>query len=102
MPVMAWDLRAALLKKGEFETARLAEFEFRWRVRAYRALADDLGAHKDRMIAALTRFDDDQLLDRIQAGHPDRDIHTLFAECRARTRHQLIAEIGDPTPHRLL
>jgi hypothetical protein len=33
---MAWDLRAALLRKEEFESARLTDFDFREMVRAMR------------------------------------------------------------------
>ena len=36
---MAWNLRAALLKKEEFESARLAEFDYRWGARTMRLLA---------------------------------------------------------------
>ena len=35
---MAWDLRAAMLKKQEVESARLAEFDYRWRARTMRLL----------------------------------------------------------------
>ncbi|WP_241212717.1 hypothetical protein [Sphingomonas sp. ABOLG] len=52
---MAFDLRAALLKKAEVETARLVDFEFRLRARTMRLLAADRGrcrcagrAHRSR------------------------------------------------------
>jgi hypothetical protein len=33
---MAFDLRSAMLKKQEVESARLAEFDYRWRARTPR------------------------------------------------------------------
>src|SRR3546814_10695286 len=41
---MAWDLRRALLKKGEFESARLIDFEFRERARTMKLIAPRVSA----------------------------------------------------------
>src|SRR3546814_8238077 len=41
---MAWDLRRALLKKVEFESARLHDFEFRERARTMKLLATRVSA----------------------------------------------------------
>jgi len=36
---MAFDLRGALIRKAEYETAKLLDFEFRLRARTARAVA---------------------------------------------------------------
>jgi len=100
---MAWDLRGALLKKAEVESARLADFEFRLRVRTARLLAATLGLAPDEWAQAAVAQTDASLLAAF-ADHAGLDPATLarrHAECEATARAALIAEIGDPAPHRL-
>ncbi len=101
---MVWDLRGALLKKGEFESARLATFEFRQRVRAFRLLAEAIGEDADELARRTVRTPDDELLATLEADRPDRagTLAALLAQCQAEARVQLVAELGDPTPTRLL
>ena len=47
---MAWDLRGALLKKEERETARLMDFEFRLRARTMRILAARLNIPAETLV----------------------------------------------------
>ena len=103
---MVWDLRAALLKKGEFETARLIDFEFRERARTMRLLAPRVDAALDPLELAgeIALGDDEAILRRLLDRYPGLDEERLrrdYAECRVMARRQLIAEIGDPTPYRL-
>lgn len=46
---MAFDLRSALLRKQEFESARLDDFEFRLRARTMRLIAARLGVDADAL-----------------------------------------------------
>lgn len=100
---MVFDLRGAMLKKEEFESARLAEFDYRWRARTMRLLAarldPDLSA--DEMAAETARQDDAAILAELAARYPEAGVPSLYDECRAEARRALIAERGDPTPHRL-
>ncbi|WP_344696646.1 hypothetical protein [Sphingomonas rosea] len=96
---MAWDLRGAFLKKGERESARLADFEFRLRVRTLRLFARELGLDEDETVALVARGDDDAALAALGSGV---DLRERFAHCRDRARRELIAERGNPAPHRLL
>jgi len=61
---MTWDLRGAMLKKAEFESARLAEFDYRWRARTMRLLAGQLdpALSPDEMAAETARRDDGRSL----------------------------------------
>lgn len=92
---MVWDLRGALLKKAEVESARLADFEFRLRVRTMRLLAARLERDPDPLVAQTAAEPDDAIL----ATDPALAAH--FAECREEAHRQLIAELGDPTPYKL-
>jgi hypothetical protein len=101
---MVFDLRKALLKKGEFETARLIDFEFRERARAMRLLAGRLDLDPGVLVAMIVEGDDDAILLRLARLHPHLDVDQLrhnHASCRAEARRALIAERGDPTPYRL-
>lgn len=100
---MAFDLRGAMLKKQEVESARLAEFDYRWRARTMRLLAArlDAGLSGDEMAAATARHDDDAILAELMARYPDGGVQQLYDQCRAQARIALIEELGDPTPHRL-
>ena len=92
---MAFDLRGALLKKAEVESARLDDFEFRLRARTMRLLAAKLARDPDALVAQIATDPDEAILDRDPALRDD------FAQCRAEARRQLIAERGDPTPYKL-
>lgn len=102
---MAWDLRAALLKKGEFETARLVAFEFRERARTMRLLSAQLFPERatDALVREIALADDDAILAKliVDCGLDEGAVRAAYAACRAEARRQLIVEIGDPTPHRL-
>lgn len=100
---MAWDLRGAMLKKQEVESARLAEFDYRWRARTMRLLAArlDPALSADAMAAETARRDDDAILADLAARYPDAGVRELHDQCRAEARRALIEELGDPTPHRL-
>ena len=97
---MVWDLGKAMQKKEEFESARLADFEFRQRVRATRLLARTLGVDE----SSLVKERDEEGVLVLVAGETSRSRDTIaaeFARCLVEARAQLIAERGDPTPHRL-
>lgn len=100
---MAFDLRAALLRKQETETARLVDFDFRLRARTMRLLAAELREPPAALVALIALHPDDEILARLAECHLDRAsaLHGLYARARAEARAQLIAEHGDPSPHRL-
>lgn len=100
---MAWDLRRALLKKEEKESARLADFDYRLRARTMRLLAARLDAALDpaALAARTARSNDDDLLAELTEAYPGVDMSAAFEACRSEARRQLIEEIGDPSPHRL-
>ena len=100
---MVFDLRGAMLKKQEVESARLAEFDYRWRARTMRLLAAalDPALSGDEMAAATARHDDAAILADLAARYPEAGVRKLYGQCRAQARLALIEELGDPTPHRL-
>jgi hypothetical protein len=100
---MAWDLRAALLKKQEFETAQLLDFEFRHRIRTMRLMAEQLPLNGNELARRTVLEDDESILDDIVAktGQAPEDVRALYIESFGAARRQLIQELGDPTPHRL-
>lgn len=100
---MVWDLRRALLAKEEFESGRLDNFDFRQRVRTMRLLAEALGAHEDAMVALVPAWPEDEAFPHIAeiSGRPLDEVIAEYRRLHAEARRQLIAEIGDPTPHRL-
>lgn len=102
---MVWDLRAALLKKQEVETARLLDCAFREQVRTIRLLAARLGPAADEaeMVRQVTRLPEHELPAWLAARFADQAdaLPRLLTECRAEARAQLIQERGDPTPYRL-
>ena len=104
MELMVWDLRGALLKKEERESARLADFEFRHRVRTLRLLARALGADEDQTVASIMRHGDEAVLEELRAAHPAKAeaLAELHDQCRDEARQQLIRERGNPAPYRLL
>ena len=62
---MAWDLRRALLKKEEFESARLMNFEFRQRARATRLLARELGLGDEALVREIAVRGEADLLEKV-------------------------------------
>ena len=98
---MAWDLRAALLKKGEIESARLMDFEFRLRARSIARLAVTLGLDPAEWVGKVALTDDAGVLAEIAAlpDTPDFErLAALHADAKASVRADLIAEFGDPAP----
>lgn len=101
---MVWDLRGALLKKEERESARLADFEFRHRARTFKLIVERLETDPAPVVALTARMEDDAALTQLALRHPaaaDR-MDAIYQECRAEAHKQLISERGDPTPYRLL
>jgi hypothetical protein len=103
---MVWDLRAALLRKGEVESARLDHFAFRARARTMRLLATSLGRDIDwrDLASSIAVKDDEGILADLLARFPDLDATTLrdsYGRCVGEANRTLIEEIGDPTPYRL-
>ena len=100
---MVWDLRGALLKKEEFESARLANFEFRQRARAMRLLAARIGQDADALALRIADKPDEGILAdlAVELGRDPQALVVTYLECWVEAREQLIKEIGDPTPHRL-
>jgi hypothetical protein len=92
---MVWDLRGALLKKAEVESARLNDFEFRLRARTMRLLAEKIGLDTATLTTRIAVESDQAIL----AASPE--LAADFDACRAEARRQLIEERGDPTPHKL-
>ena len=103
---MVFDLGKAMAKKGEFETARLADFEFRQRARTFRLMAERLEVDGDpaRIVTLITQMNDDDLLDALaeRLSEDVEGLRKLYQQCGVEARAQLIEERGDPTPHRLL
>jgi hypothetical protein len=93
---MVFDLRGALLKKAEVESARLDDFEFRLRARTMRLLAPLLGVEPDQLVARIAVEPDAAIL----ASLPET-ASAWYDEARTEARRQLIAERGDPTPYKL-
>ncbi|MBB4838684.1 hypothetical protein HNP52_001753 [Sphingomonas kyeonggiensis] len=93
---MVFDLRGALLKKAEVESARLDDFEFRLRARTMRLLAPLLGVEPDQLVARIAVEPDEAILASLPG--PAR---AWYDEARTEARRQLIAERGDPRPYKL-
>lgn len=101
---MPWDLRAALLKKGEIESARLNDFAFRVRARTMKLLAARLGGDEATVLQAVTQGDDQAVSGELRELFPslsESEFTTHYAQCRTEAERQLLSELGDPTPHRL-
>jgi hypothetical protein len=96
---MVFDLRAALLKKEEVESARLMDFEFRLRARTMRLLAARLGMEEAALLRQVALKDDVAILAELTPAHPD--VTVWFREAQHEARRELIAERGDPTPYKL-
>lgn len=99
---MVWDLRRALLAKEEFESGRLTDFEFREMVRALKLVAAELGVEVTPLLHELADKGEEAVLQRLaQAAGDQAALEALYAKAHVEARRLLIAERGDPTPHRL-
>lgn len=100
---MAFDLRRALLSKEEKDSARLMDFEFRQRARSFRLMAEALGTDSAALVRSIALHDDRAILDALANDLPKsrEELAELYIRCRADAYRQLVAELGDPTPHRL-
>lgn len=97
---MTFDLGKALLRKEEYESARLTEFDFAEMVRALKALAGELGADVEPMLGILAENGLASALLHLRAI-AQRDVEADYLRCRAVARAKLIEERGDPSPVRL-
>lgn len=93
---MTFDLGNALNRKAEFESARLDDFNFRLRARTMRLLGEALGCDPAPLVAAIAVEDDSSI---VASLGPGADV--AYRAAVAEARSQLIAELGDPSPHRL-
>jgi hypothetical protein len=102
MQPMAFDLRRALLRKEEHESARLMEFEFLQRARTFRLLAEPLEVDADAVVKRIAHSDDDGVLGWLadETKCDPIELRELANRCAAQARKELIREIGDPTPNR--
>ena len=100
---MVWDLGKAMLKKEEFESARLQNFDFRQRARTMRLMAAELGEDSQALAVEIAEHDDAAILARLaeKHGRSQAELSMLYHRVQQEARKQLIAEIGDPTPYRL-
>jgi hypothetical protein len=100
---MIRDLRSSLLKKEERESARLADFDFKLRARTFRLLALALGAAPADIVSLVASGDDETVLAELIRRFPAQaeKLNQLYNRCRSEARRELIAEEGDPSPHRL-
>lgn len=100
---MVFDLGAAMRRKAEFESGRLLDFEFRRRARATRSLAARFDLDAAEIVREIAVRDEDGVLDLVadRAGVDRAEVAAAYADCLADAHRQLVAERGDPTPHRL-
>lgn len=106
-----FDLARAFAKKQEVETARLDEYRFRHRARKIRLLAESLagrlgeGVDPRSLAGAVAVRDDEAILEGLRARLPEpvdeSEWSRLVLAADAEARRQLVAEYGDPDPHRL-
>jgi hypothetical protein len=100
---MVFDLGRAMRKKEEFESARLMDFGFRRRARATRALAAAYGMDPEALVREIALMDEAGLIALVagRAGHDCASVQATYDRCVAEAHRSLVAERGDPTPHRL-
>ena len=108
---MAFDLARAFAKKQEVESARLDEYLFRHRARKIRVLAEALGGRiagdpDPRSLARRVAVETDEavlggLRARLVEPMANSEWNRLLLAAEAAARRQLVAEHGDPDPHRL-
>lgn len=97
---MVFDLGKVLLRKEEYESARLTQFEFAEMVRGLKALAAELGIAVEPMLGLLAEKGLAAALAHLSA-EAECDVEADYLRCRAHARTKLIEERGDPSPVRL-
>lgn len=100
---MVFDLGRAMRKKEEFKSARLMDFAFRRHARASRLLAQSLGI-KPAVAASLVASSSEEAIPlRLSelAGTSAEEARAAFRQFLSIAHAELVAERGDPTPHRL-
>ncbi len=100
---MVFDLGRAMRKKEEFESARLMDFEFRRHARASRLLAQSLGIEPAVAATLVATVSEDAIAQRFAelAGTSADEAEAAFRKFLTIAHTELVAERGDPTPHRL-
>jgi hypothetical protein len=100
---MVFDLGLAMRKKEELESARLIDFEFMVRARAARLLARSVGLSETAAAGLVATIPEEEMPERIAelAATPVDVVRAEYQRCLAEARDQLVAQRGDPTPHRL-
>jgi hypothetical protein len=108
---MTFDLHGALMRKQEYECARLDAFEFRHRALTVRLMAERLRADghdvpdPDAAARAMVDVGEDavlgQLYARVQDRMPRVRYRALCAQARQTASERLKRIWGDPTPHAL-
>ena len=108
---MTFDLQGALMRKQEYECARLDAFEFRHRALTVRLVAERLRADghdvpdPDAAARAMVYVGEDAVLEQLYT--PVRDhlsrarYRVLCAQARQTASDRLKRIWGDPTPHAL-
>ena len=100
---MVFDLAKAMRKKEEWESARLLDFEFRRRARATRLTAQALGLDDTQAAQVVATKAEGDIPERLAllAGADAQEVAAAYHRNLATAHTQLVAERGDPTPHRL-
>ncbi|OYU14968.1 MAG: hypothetical protein CFE37_07925 [Alphaproteobacteria bacterium PA4] len=100
---MAWDLARALHRKAEVESARLQDFAFQQRARAIGLIAKAHGRDPADLAGELAVCPDAELIERLSdiTGQDPAATESALSAALATARQQLLAELGDPSPHRL-
>jgi hypothetical protein len=100
---MVFDLGKAMRRKEEYESSRLEDFAFRRRVRATRMLAVELGRDEAEAARWITAWADPVMLTKLaeMTGESREALAVRYDRCMALAHAELLAERGDPTPHRL-
>ncbi|TDW63684.1 hypothetical protein EDF57_105157 [Novosphingobium sp. PhB55] len=98
---MVWDLRRALLRKEEFESGRLTDFEFRETVRTLKLMARAFATDEAAVLDALVEHGYEAALRGFPERLGDEAREEVCLRLRKDARQMLIRERGDPTPYRL-
>jgi|GEM_PF-3491020 hypothetical protein len=100
---MAFDLRNALLRKEEYEPARLTAFVFAETVHALKDLAAQDALHPVALLDCLVEEGLAGALTMLahNSGRSEAATQARFLRARARARSALIDRHGDPAPVRL-
>ncbi len=100
---MVFDLGKAMSKKEEWESARLLDFEFRRRARAARMTAQALGLDEAQAAQVVATTAEAEIPERLAslAGANVQEVAAAYHRNLAVAHIELVAERGDPTPHRL-